>query len=28
LAEHGLGPGPPRPVHRAVPAQLHLPFAR
>jgi hypothetical protein len=28
LAEHGLGPGPPPPVHRAVPAQVKLPFAR
>jgi len=28
LAQHGLGPGPPPPVHRAVPAQLNLPFAR
>jgi hypothetical protein len=27
LLEHGLGPGPPPPVHRAVPAQLKLPFA-
>jgi hypothetical protein len=28
LAAHGLGPGPPLPVHRPTPGQLPLPFAR
>lgn len=28
LAAHGLGPGPPLPLHRPIPGQLTLPFAR